>query len=93
MQYTKLGSTGLQVSRICLGTMTFGLQTEETNARRILDGAAAQGVTFLDTADVYPLGKSGMSEQYLGEALGERRKDVVVATKFGSPRKRAIQRR
>ena len=56
MQYTNLGATGLTVSRLCLGTMTFGLQTEEDKSFEILDKAAAGGVNFLDTADVYPLG-------------------------------------
>jgi 1-deoxyxylulose-5-phosphate synthase len=56
MQYTNLGATGLTVSRLCLGTMTFGLQTEEDKSFEILDTAAEAGVTFIDTADVYPLG-------------------------------------
>ncbi|WP_408909437.1 aldo/keto reductase, partial [Streptomyces sp. CHB9.2] len=53
---TKLGQTGLTVSRLCLGTMTFGLQTDEETSRQILDTAADAGINFLDTADVYPLG-------------------------------------
>jgi 1-deoxyxylulose-5-phosphate synthase len=56
MQTTQLGGTGLRVSRLCLGTMTFGLQTDEEVSRSILDVAAHHGVNFLDTADVYPLG-------------------------------------
>src|ERR1700733_12855817 len=56
MNSTRLGRTGLQVSRICLGTMTFGLQCDEETSRAILDTAAEGGVTFIDTADVYPLG-------------------------------------
>ena len=56
MQHARLGRTGLQVSRLCLGTMTFGLQCDEDTSRAILDASADAGITFLDTADVYPLG-------------------------------------
>ena len=56
MQHVKLGRTGLRVSRLCLGTMTFGLQCDAAQSNAILDAAAAGGVDFLDTADVYPLG-------------------------------------
>ena len=56
MQRTQLGRTGLSVSRLCLGTMTFGLQCEEDVSRSIMDTAAEGGIDFFDTADVYPLG-------------------------------------
>jgi 1-deoxyxylulose-5-phosphate synthase len=56
MQHTKFGRTGLQVSKLCLGTMTFGLQCDETQGHAILDAAAAGGIDFIDTADVYPMG-------------------------------------
>ena len=56
MKYTKFGKTGLRVSQLCLGTMTFGLQCDEAQSNAILDAAAAGGIDFLDTADVYPLG-------------------------------------
>jgi 1-deoxyxylulose-5-phosphate synthase len=85
MQYAKLGHTGLTVSRLCMGTMTFGLQTEEDVARSILDTAAEAGVTFIDTADVYPLGggegTAGRTEQIVGRWLSGRRHQFVVATK------------
>jgi aryl-alcohol dehydrogenase-like predicted oxidoreductase len=85
MQYTKFGATGLTVSRVCLGTMTFGLQTDEENSRRILDTAANAGVTFLDTADVYPLGGDlstvGRTEEIVGRALKGQRQRWIVATK------------
>ena len=85
MRHVRLGRTGLQVSRICLGTMTFGLQCEEPMAVAILDRAAAGGVTFLDAADVYPVGGSldtvGRTEEILGRWLVGRRHDFVVATK------------
>ncbi len=55
MQHRRLGRTGLKVSEICLGTMTFAGQCDEATSHRILDVAAERGVTFLDTADVYPI--------------------------------------
>ncbi|HEY3538361.1 MAG TPA: aldo/keto reductase, partial [Trinickia sp.] len=56
MEYRKLGRTGLTVSRLCLGTMTFGFQTDEATSGRIMATAADAGITFFDTANVYPLG-------------------------------------
>jgi aryl-alcohol dehydrogenase-like predicted oxidoreductase len=89
MQHVRLGRTGLHVSRICLGTMTFGLQIDEPSARRVLDHAADLGVTFLDTADVYPLGGDlstvGRTEEIVGRWLQGRRGDYVVATKCFGP--------
>ena len=84
-----LGATGLRVSEICLGTMTFGVQCDEAASRAILDRAAALGLTFLDTADVYPLGGTaetvGRTEEILGRWLRGRRHDFIVATKgFGA---------
>jgi aryl-alcohol dehydrogenase-like predicted oxidoreductase len=85
MRHIRLGRTGLQVSRLCLGTMTFGLQCDEPASVAILDRAAAGGITFLDAADVYPLGGTvdtvGRTEEILGRWLGSRRHDFVVATK------------
>ena len=85
MQHTNLGRTGLVVSRICLGTMTFGLQCDEPTSRAILDAAADGGVTFLDTADVYPLGGDlqtvGRTEEIVGRWLAGRRDQFIVATK------------
>ena len=56
MDHVNFGRSGLSVSRLCLGTMTFGLQCDEALSRSILDAAAEGGIDFLDTADVYPLG-------------------------------------
>jgi aryl-alcohol dehydrogenase-like predicted oxidoreductase len=89
MRHVRLGRTGLRVSRLCLGTMTFGLQCDEAASVAILDRAAAGGVTFLDTADVYPLGGSletvGRTEEILGRWLQGRRHGFVIATKcFGA---------
>src|SRR5258708_881124 len=89
MQHIRFGRTGLQVSRICLGTMTFGLQVDEPSSRAILDKAADLGVTFLDTADVYPLGGDlstvGRTEEIVGRWLQGKRADYVVATKCFGP--------
>jgi len=89
MQHIRLGRTGLQVSRICLGTMTFGLQVDEDGSRAILDHAADKGVTFLDTADVYPLGgdlrTAGRTEEIVGRWLAGKRDQYVVATKCFGP--------
>ncbi len=85
MQHVRFGHTGLQVSRLCLGTMTFGLQCDEKTSFAILDTAAAGGITFLDTADAYPLGGKledmGRTEEVLGKWLKGRREQFVVATK------------
>lgn len=88
MEHRKLGRTGLTVSRICLGTMTFGLQIDEAAAFAILDHAADAGVSFLDTADIYPQGggidSAGATEEILGRWLKGKRAQFVVATKvFG----------
>src|SRR3954447_10064447 len=85
MDHTRLGRTGLQVSRLCLGTMTFGLQCDDETSFSILDAAAEGGITFLDTADVYPLGGGletvGRTEEIVGRWLKGKRDDFVVATK------------
>ncbi|WP_437717589.1 aldo/keto reductase [Sorangium sp. So ce448] len=82
---TRLGRTGLTVSRLCLGTMTFGFQTDEETSRAILDKAAAAGVNFLDTADVYPLGggleAAGRTEEIVGRWLKGKRDRFILATK------------
>jgi aryl-alcohol dehydrogenase (NADP+) len=85
MQHVRFGRTGLQVSRLCLGTMTFGLQCDEPTSFAILDAAAEAGITFLDTADVYPLGgtveNTGRTEEIVGKWLRGRRDRFIVATK------------
>ena len=85
MPTTRLGRTGLTVSRLALGTMTFGLQTEEAAAHQILSKAASAGVNFLDTADVYPLGGGlatvGRTEEIVGRWLKGQRGSYVLATK------------
>ena len=85
MQHRKFGATGLSVSRVCLGTMTFGFQTDEATSARIMDTAADAGVTFFDTADVYPLGggesRVGHTEEIVGRWLKGKRHRFVLATK------------
>lgn len=85
MQYRQFGRTGLNVSRLCLGTMTFGLQTEEQASQRILDTAAEAGVNFIDTANVYPLGGgeglAGRTEEIVGRWLKGKRDRFILATK------------
>lgn len=89
MKHVNLGRTGLRVSRLCLGTMTFGLQCDEPTSFAILDRAAEGGIDFLDTADAYPLGgglpTAGRTEEILGRWLKGRRDQFIVATKcFGA---------
>jgi aryl-alcohol dehydrogenase (NADP+) len=92
MQHVRLGRTGLTVSRLCLGTMTFGLQCDEATSISILDTAFDAGITFLDTADVYPLGggydTAGRTEEIIGRwiaASPARRDEVILATKCVGP--------
>lgn len=88
MLYTRLGTTGLIVSRFAFGTMTFGsdprfpgvAKVDLDSAKAMIDRAFDAGINFFDTADGY---SGGESEVYLGKFLGPRRKDVVVATKLG----------
>lgn len=85
MDYRRFGGTGLQVSRVCLGTMTFGFQIDEATSVRIMDTAADAGVTFFDTANVYPLGggeeRVGRTEEIVGRWLKGKRERFVLATK------------
>ena len=89
MEYTRLGRSGLQVSRLCLGTMNFGPVTEEAEAHRIMDAALDGGVNFVDTANVYGWGENkGWTEEIVGRWLagdGERRRRTVLATKVYGP--------
>jgi aryl-alcohol dehydrogenase-like predicted oxidoreductase len=86
MKIKRLGRTGLKVSEVCLGTMTFGNQCDEATSHAIMAKAFEHGVTFIDTADVYPLGHTsetvGRTEEYVGTWLKGRREQIVLATKF-----------
>ena len=81
--YRLLGNSGLRVSPLCLGTMTFGTEwgigADITESRRILDAFADQGGNFIDTANAYTYGSS---ESFLGEMLQQRRDRFVLATKY-----------
>jgi aryl-alcohol dehydrogenase-like predicted oxidoreductase len=89
MQHVRFGRTGLKVSRLCLGTMTFGYQCDEETSFAIMDAAAEAGITFFDTADVYPLGAPpdvfGRTEEVIGRWIGSRRDDFILATKCYFP--------
>ncbi|HLW72200.1 MAG TPA: aldo/keto reductase [Candidatus Binataceae bacterium] len=81
MELRTLGKSGLQVSKVGLGCNNFGMTIDLDATRKVVNAALEAGVTLLDTADIY--GKSGGSETMLGQILGERRKAIVLATKFG----------
>src|SRR3984885_13800940 len=83
MQKRKLGRLGPEVSLVGLGGNNFGGRADLQASRRVVDPARDVGITLIDTADVY--GNKGGSEDILGKVLGARRKDIVLATKFGLP--------
>ncbi|GHC24943.1 NADP(H)-dependent aldo-keto reductase [Aidingimonas halophila] len=91
MQTRPLGDTGIHVSRLCLGTMTFGEQNTEAEAHEQLDRAVAFGINFIDTAEMYPVppkaDTQGRTESYIGSWLRRRqcRDDVIIATKATGP--------
>ncbi|NBE52860.1 aldo/keto reductase [Streptomyces boluensis] len=86
MKYTQLGRTGLEVSRLVLGTMNFGPQTDEPESHAIMDAALGAGINFFDTANVYGWGENkGRTEEIIGSWFaqgGDRRDKVVLATKM-----------
>ncbi|NOU84662.1 aldo/keto reductase [Paenibacillus sp. LMG 31460] len=86
MKYSYLGRSGLKVSKLCLGTMNFGVDTEEKEAFRIMDAALDAGINFFDTANIYGWGENaGRTEEIIGRwfALGGgRREKTILATKF-----------
>ena len=81
MRYRSLGNSGLVVSVVGLGCNNFGSRLDLAGTRAVVDAAVEEGITLLDTADIY--GRGGGSEELLGEALAGRRDQVVLATKFG----------
>lgn len=90
MEYRKMGRTGLKVSAICLGTMTFGWSTDEATSFAIMDAAVEAGVNFFDTADIYSYwhegNEGGESETIIGRWLaGRERHKLVIATKVRGP--------
>lgn len=90
MEHRTLGRSGIEVSTICLGTMTFGQQNTEAEAHRQLDFAFSSGINFIDTAEMYPVPAraqtQGRSESFVGSWLaGWRRDDLIIATKIAGP--------
>ena len=88
MKMKKMGKTGLKVSEVCLGTMTFGKQADESTSYAIMSSAADTGVNFIDTADVYPFPPSfdlvGKTEEIVGRWLKGKREKFILATKCGN---------
>lgn len=87
MKQRNLGKSGLAVSVVGLGCNNFGDRTDPEASRKVIHKALDLGITLFDTADIY--GKFGGSENSLGQFLGDRRKDIVLATKFGMPMDKA----
>jgi aryl-alcohol dehydrogenase-like predicted oxidoreductase len=93
MKYTVLPNTNLNVSKICLGTMTFGNQNSEIEAHSQLDFAIEKGINFIDTAEMYPIGGNasilGNTERYIGSWIAKigssKREEIVLATKIAGP--------
>jgi aryl-alcohol dehydrogenase-like predicted oxidoreductase len=83
MRYRNLGASGLQVSVLGLGTNAFGGRADKDTSIRVLHHAVENGITFIDTANVYTGTKS---EEIIGEAFEGRRQDVILATKVGNKR-------
>lgn len=91
MNYTFLPNTDVKVSKVCLGTMTFGEQNSESDAHSQLDFASENGINFIDTAEMYPIAAReatlGATERYIGSWLKKsgKRDDLVIATKIAGP--------
>lgn len=90
MKYNQLGEGDLRVSEICLGTMTYGQQNTIEEAHQQLDYAIAQGVNFIDAAEMYPVPvqaeTQGLTESYIGEWLARQQRDnLIIATKIAGP--------
>ena len=93
MQYRTLPGTDMNVSKVCLGTMTWGQQNSEAEAHEQLDYAVAQGINFIDTAEMYPVPPNaqtqGRTEKYLGTWLARQQRDrLYIATKVAGPGRR-----
>ena len=82
MEYRRMGRSGLKVSEICLGTMTFGRGADQAETDRIVGAGLDAGVNFFDTANAY---NGGVSETMLGKALGANRRSAVIASKVFNP--------
>ena len=90
MNYTNLPNTDIKVSKLCLGTMTFGEQNSEKEAHQQLDYAIENGINFIDTAEMYPIAAKestlGLTEKYIGSWLkNQKREQIVIASKIAGP--------
>jgi aryl-alcohol dehydrogenase-like predicted oxidoreductase len=85
MEYRLLGRSGLKVSAVGIGCNNFGMLIDAAATQAVVDKAIDLGITLFDTADIYGMPNKGASEEFLGKALGKRRSQVIVATKFGNP--------
>ncbi|HBI01029.1 MAG TPA: NADP(H)-dependent aldo-keto reductase [Flavobacterium sp.] len=91
MKTTTIPNTSLKISKICLGTMTFGEQNSESDAHEQLDNAVSRGINFIDTAEMYPIASRketlGSTERFIGSWLKKhgKREDLVIATKIAGP--------
>ena len=90
MKRNRLGRTGIVVTDICMGTMTFGLQADEKTSFEIMDRALEAGIDFFDTAELYPVPPSaelfGVTEQIVGKWLkGQKRGEIIIASKVTGP--------
>ena len=90
MEYRKLGSTGLEVSELCLGTMTFGWGADKEMSYAIMDKALEAGINFFDTADIYSRwaegNPGGVAEQWIGDWLSDRKPTDINRQFQGCPR-------
>ncbi len=82
MQYKPLGKTGIQVSELCFGTMSFGGRADKATSKEMYRACRERGINFFDSANVY---QKGVAEEYLGEFIRDERHSVVITTKGGSP--------
>ncbi|MCX8065648.1 MAG: aldo/keto reductase [Candidatus Hydrogenedentes bacterium] len=89
MEYKVLGKSGLRVSEICLGTMTFGNEASVEEAVKIMDYAYEIGINFIDTAHNY---NKGVTEEIIGKWIGNRRKEIILATKVFFPSVQGVNR-
>ncbi len=82
MEYTRLGTTGLEISKVCLGTMTFGNEADETTSRAIMEAAFERGVNFFDCAHNY---NKGLTEEIVGRWIGPHRDELLLTSKVFFP--------
>ncbi|MCK4542842.1 MAG: aldo/keto reductase, partial [Spirochaetales bacterium] len=82
MKYTYLGKTGIQVSELCFGTMSFGGDADKNKSKELYTLCRDSGIIFFDCANVY---QKGLAEEYLGEFIAGERQDLIITTKAYFP--------